>query len=490
MIDEVVNAALIGTRGAPARLLSMPEELSAVLPPQPSDPESQLLDAVACVTLFSLAGHQSHRSIAPPETCAADRWKECSASAAVILTHALEAQFQPLLTEWLELASRARRRPPHILLPKLLDASAAITALQPLVSAVIDERGRWLTQFNASWQFTSQTFQPADDIWQTGSTPQRAELLRSIRQADPAKALELIGTTWQDDGADDRTLWVSCLLPNLSDTDEDFLESCLDDRSSRVREVAADLLARLVHSKFTARMIDRLRPLISFSPGTTGQLLKLKRATKASLDVRLPDAFDKSMQRDGMTEKPKETLGPKQWLLQQIISNVPLTFWTNEFGVPPVALVESLPNEFATVFIRGWLAALSHSPVPEWIEPLITASKSEIQIDDSVWRAVPTQQRAHVLQAMLKTSSAQSLDLPKLLDAWRPLDEHVSQVLLDKIDQRLILYHDVYYWLHPRTLQTFETSLARQDNSENRRKLDQALTVLSWRRELHKELST
>ncbi len=139
----------------------------------------------------------------------------------------------------------------------------------------------------------------------------------------------------------------------MSDADEDFLDACLDDRSGRVREAAAGLLSRLSNSKLVARMIARLEPLVTFIPGSPSSLLKLKRGSKPRIDLNLPAAFDKSMQRDGISEKPSDSLGPKQWWLLQMISCVPLDHWTQKLNASPEALIESIPKEFESVFVAA-----------------------------------------------------------------------------------------------------------------------------------------
>src|SRR5262249_25971781 len=155
------------------------------------------------------------------------------------------------------LARIAQCRVPHRLLPSLLDAAAAKKELRPVVSAVVDERGRWLMQFNSRWKFASSSSVAVEDVWLEGNRQQRSEILRSVRDQEPAKARVLVESSWKDDAADERAEWVGQMLVGLDATDEPFLESCLDDRSSKVREAAADLLARLPESAFVQRMVQR-----------------------------------------------------------------------------------------------------------------------------------------------------------------------------------------------------------------------------------------
>jgi hypothetical protein len=172
-----------------------------------------------------------------------------------------------------------------------------------------------------------------------------------------------------------------------------------------------------------------------------------------------------------------------------MIAGVPLSFWTTDFNAPPATLIDAAPDEFSTVFIRGWLASLSRTAIAEWIKPLIAAANSEIHIDENVLHIVPVQQRSAVLPTLLKATDGKRLDLPKLLEAWRPLDESVSRILLSELDLRMILQYDLFFYLHPSTLAVFEAKLNQQEIPEHPRKIDQAFSIIALRRELHKELS-
>ena len=489
MIDELLSAALLGTRGSGARVPALPDDLSAALPTAESDAATYLLDAGAAATLFTRAGAKPRSGIALPEVCPADRWPECSNRAADILAQILTGSGEELLMEWLVLAAAAARRAPHRLLTRLLDAAAARRALQPAVSAVIDERGRWLMQFNPRWQFASPTTAEPEQIWQLGNRPQRAAALREVRETNSALARELIAATWQDDGADERVDWVACLALGLSDDDEALLETCLDDRSSRVREAAAGLLARLPNSKFVSRMIERVTPLLAFTPGTAGKLLKLKRPTKPNLEVTLPAEFDKAWQRDGIGEKPTTKIGQKQWWLQQMLGCVPLEHWTRVFGAPADDIVQAAPDDFGTMLREAWLTSYARRPAEDWTAPLVCGEQSTVAWDPELLRAVPAQQRAAVLQALLNRAAQQGYALlTRLVQAWRPLDESVSRTLLDAYDAATIVSCELPLHIDVATLADLEKKLlAAGDAPELRRRLDQALSVIALRRDMHRE---
>ncbi len=204
MSEELISTALLGTRGTAIRLPSLPDGLAASLPGGSDNSETHFLDPAGAATLYPRAGARTRIGIAGPETCPPDRWRECPTRAADILAQVFAGGLQPLLAEWLQLAQSRNIRPPHRLLPKLLDAAAAKRALQPAISTVIGERGHWLMQFNENWQFSRTSNQSPDDAWHIGNRQQRAEALRTVRQIDAAAARGMIAATWKDDSAEER----------------------------------------------------------------------------------------------------------------------------------------------------------------------------------------------------------------------------------------------------------------------------------------------
>jgi hypothetical protein len=490
LFDELVSTALLGTRVSEGRLPTFPADLAAALPSSPQDAEHRFLDATAAATLYLRAGRIARQGIEPPEPAAADRWSECSPRAGDILAQSLEDRFAPLLGEWLQLARAAQVRPPHRLLPQLLDVAAAKRLLQFDVSQVIDERGRWLMKFNPRWQFANQSQEPSEEAWHIGNRSQRSEALLLARFSGGAKAREWIAATWKADAADERMEWVKILEIGLSDEDEDFLETCLDDRSSRMREAAADLLARLPNSRLVRRMTERVASLIEFTAAKQGKLLKLKLGTKAQLQVKLPEEFDAAMLRDGMYEKPNRTLGPKQWWLLQMLGCVPLDYWTRAYRTTPVELIAAAPGEHKSLFLQGWLTALSRRPAVEWIEPLLANAGKDFPLDSEVFRAIPADERVKALEIILARTESNSVELHRAMEAWRPFDEVVSWMLLDRFDVPTILSYDAPFYLHPGTLAALEARLVKEaEKHEHRRPVEQAILTVTLRQNLHKEFA-
>lgn len=383
MFDDLVKDALAGTAQGTGEAAWPQGPLADAIKSLPeSTPELALLDKAALVSGYERCGRKSFEISPKPEPCAADVRPECSRPSAAALERLLSEPQSPatkqLSNEWLHLADRAGVRIPHRLLPRVLDLAARDKTLVDAVVAVIDERGRWLTQFNPQWQFAAKQGAGDDSatIWQTGNRDQRQAVLKQLRRTDPASARGLVEATWQSDTADDRAVFIETLAEALGPADEVFLESALDDRSKRVRAAAAELLAALPSSGFSRRMADRVSAFLKFNPGQAGGFLK--RGRPATLDISLPpEPFDAAWARDGMAEKPAEKIGVRQWWLRQMVAYVPLAEWTARWKTSPdecVAAAKTVAGDFGGLILEAWAQAARRSRDADWISALVLAA--------------------------------------------------------------------------------------------------------------------
>jgi hypothetical protein len=381
VLDELVKQALVGTgRAAPA--LPHVEGLlgDALRAFDAEPPEAKLLAAGAVLSQYEACGRVPVSQTPPVAPAAPDARPACSPRAGDLLAMTLSMTNTPakqaLLGEWLALANAAKRRVPHRLLPALLEYGVSYRVLRESIANAADARGAWLMSLNPRWRFAAGAIEHADPqaIWETGTPEQRASAVRRLRESHSAGARQLIESTWKQDGADERARFVEAMRVSLSSEDEPFLEAALDDRSKQVRTAAAELLARLPGSAFVKRMIGRAEPLLQFTPGAAGALLRKGKPPK--LDVTLPpEKFDTSWQRDGITEKPEERMGQRQWRLVQVLSNVPPAHWSAKWDAEPAAIVAAaVANEHADKLLLAWTRAAARHPDPLWVAALLRAT--------------------------------------------------------------------------------------------------------------------
>ncbi len=327
-----------------------------------------LYDLAFTTSITAKIGRKPPLDPNPPEPpCEPDAIPPCGRDAARRLLDMIAGNQDIYIKEWLQILKRSGKRVLEGAVAPLLARGVKNKQLQPDIREAIGERGRWLAARNPDWSYavvSRSGESDCDEKWRTGSRDERIAALEALHESEPARALELLQSTWKTESADDRARFVAALRTGLSMSDEPFLESTLDDRSANVRREAAGLLARLVESRYCGRMIERLKPLVSWSWG------KLK--------LELPGAIEPSMFRDGLGETPEgkanraAAIGDRSGLLQAIVAVCPIGFWTEKFEVEAAKIVRAgLKSEHADALRRGWCASAARAADLAWAEALL-----------------------------------------------------------------------------------------------------------------------
>ncbi|EST39349.1 hypothetical protein N566_02545, partial [Streptomycetaceae bacterium MP113-05] len=280
-------------------------------------------------------------------------------------------------------ANRHGYRPPHALLPALLDAARARTDLRAQTLAFGGPRARWLARLNADWRFARRdtggaTIDAPPDrvLWEEGLFAERVALLGFLRKREPATGLDLLQSTWTTERAEDRLMFLDALRDGLSPDDEEFLERALGDRSRTVRATAAELLSGLPGSALAARMAVRARSCVT--PDRTGATDHAAGATGvvgAGIAVEAPHECDPAMQRDGIVPRPPSGRGERSWWLGQIVEATPLDTWTGCFrGRTPAGIV-ALPvaDGWREDLHAAWCRAAVRQRDVAWARALVGA---------------------------------------------------------------------------------------------------------------------
>ncbi|HET7460014.1 MAG TPA: DUF5691 domain-containing protein [Longimicrobium sp.] len=379
--NGLLRAALLGTAHTPPPPAPADgSPLSRALAAAPAaSPEAALLAAAALLATHRRAARVPVRDDRPlPAPAEAETAPPCPPLAARHLAMMLAGSYREALPEWMDAAARAGYVIPPELLPALLDAAARHPALPALVGA----RGRWLAAQRPEWALaavpvaTESGETGADGAdheaeWQTLPADARPGLLARVRGRDPARGLALLRSTWAQEAPRERAALLQALAAGLSMDDEPFLEAALDDRRKEVRSAAAGLLARLAGSRLVARMTERARRWLVITPAKTGLLARVTGGGAVSLEVHLPDACDKAMERDGIGAKPPHGVGERAWWLAQALAAVPPRTWSDAGGAAPAELIGAArKTEWRDVVVMGWTAAAVRHRDAEWAQPL------------------------------------------------------------------------------------------------------------------------
>ncbi|MEL7989925.1 DUF5691 domain-containing protein [Streptomyces albidoflavus] len=306
-----------------------------------------------------------------------------------------------LLPQWLATALRQGFAAPHDLLPALLDAARARTDLRPAALAFAGPRALWLARLNPAWRFALRgvpggaagTPAPEDAegvarLWEEGLFAERVALLGTLRERDPARARELLATTWRTERAEDRLLFLDSLRAGLGEADEPFLDEALADRSRNVRSTAAELLSALPGSALAGRMAERAASCVSLA--LTGE---------PRITVEAPHECDAGMERDGVAAKPPANRGERSWWFGQLVEAAPLATWPARLGGRTPEEVVALPVDegWQSELHGAWCRAAVRQRDAAWSRALLGAPGSPVADGPG---AVSLAERAQLLGAL------------------------------------------------------------------------------------------
>jgi hypothetical protein len=397
MWTEIVNTALIGCERKPLSLNRPEDKLGELLAQlDQHDREGALLGAAAVVSLYERAGSLPLKDTQPlPGASEVDNTKRCSERAITHLGMMLLGEYQKLLPEWLAKLAWSGQRIPEELLPPLLELGRIREQFRESILPVLGVRGHWLMAQNPVWDYAIAGID--EKLWETGSRNERRIFFEGMRKRDAARARELLKSTWAQESPEDRISFLEEFENGLSLDDEAFLESALDDRLKAVRSRAADLLARLPESALCRRMLDRVRPLLTF---------KLNRLKRKTIEVSLPEVCDKGMKRDGIDLKHKpQDIGEKAWWLVEMLNRIPPRVWSEESGWTINDLITvAIRSEWKRELLGGWSLAAGLYRDVEWAEALLAEPIESDQAAAGLFYILPKPRQESFLIEFLKTN--------------------------------------------------------------------------------------
>ncbi|HKQ75740.1 MAG TPA: DUF5691 domain-containing protein [Blastocatellia bacterium] len=493
---EIINAALIGCERKSLSLNPRADKLGGLLAQlDQNDREGALLGASVLVSHYERAGALPLKDSQPlPEACDADDAPRCGDRAATHLALMLRGEYQEHLQEWLAEAAAAGRRAPEELLPQLLELGRMREWLREEIAQALGARGRWLQSQNPSWNFVIGEID--ETLWETGRLDQRMGFIGALRKKDPARARELLESSWEKESPKDRSSFLSMFKKGLSRDDEAFLEWTLDDKRKEVRQEAADLLARLPGSALRQRMFERARPLLTF---------KLSRLKRKEIEVKLPEKLDKSMQRDGVEPKPAHrAIGEKAWWLQQTLGSIPPKVWSQESAWPISALIEAAKrSDWKDVLLDGWSQAAARSADAEWADALLAETFEQTDAVYLFYVLPPARQESFIIELLKKHPSLHTTKpaYKYIRSCRRQWGEALSRAVID-----ILLRHpstagsDNVWWpvftndigrlidqsLIPETISRFTS--ATNPPAQRAPAIEQFLNFIQFRHEMLKEI--
>jgi len=267
------------------------------------------------------------------------------------------------LEEFLQLMHTSGKTIAPLFIPILLELALTDGAIRGFILPLIGERGKWLVGQNPKWAVH---FAPAQlDSWETASLEERLFIFHQLRINQPQEALALLTKDWAELESKNKGAFLSKMQTGLSNSDESFLEDCLYETRKEIRQLAANLLARLPNSALSQRMWERIQDFVQ---------IKKNQLKKEQAIITLPDNIDETMLRDGIDPRHQwKSGGLKASRLGQMIAVVPPKRWEKEFSKKPVELIQLfLQSDWAVLFLQAFSQAAILHQDQEWMEAILS----------------------------------------------------------------------------------------------------------------------
>ena len=408
----LLRTALLGTRQS--------GETIPIFPATDESPERQLLLAAGTLTLMRKAGHLPARPAGPALAPAPPELLPVIGPKGTDYLHQMlvNGLHLELLPDYLtRLAGRDHLVPPALLGPLLRHANHSAET-RAVLGPVLGSRGHWLASLNPEWARLADkigTDDPAEaeaSAWETGTLPQRLTWLSGHFAQAPDEARALLLTSLPTEPAKTQETLLELLGQHLHPDAEPVLEALLKTRRQEVRRMAAALLVQIPGAALTERLWTRAGPLLS----TRRNLLGLGKAT---LEISLPEAWDKSWLADGLEEKSTHftylappagqatTVGAGAARLANLLAWVPVDRWTSPLNATPAELLaRALASDWAVPVLSAWAeSAVLHRSrafatafLQLWLAEGPRLTQAGIQL--APWKLVallPTEEQQHLL---------------------------------------------------------------------------------------------
>ncbi len=353
-----------------------PQEWQSLGLSQDEEPGRVLMKALVLSHIKSRAGKKSrslptiiNHSSQPPD-------RELSSMAALFLESILEGSFSGALGEFLQLSRTKQKTIPAYLLTELMpmveDGALSWSDLQPLLS----DQAYVLLGMHPSWKKYAADTHPAD--WTSTDVEKRIAYLTFLRSVQADEALQMLQTNWEAEPTILKVKFLKVLKEELSPTDENFLEQCLDDADESVRKQAATLLALLPESALSVRLFEYV--FAFFEEMDDGRL-----------KVHFPQKADDYWAHTGLQNKRKKH--PFQShpaaLLGQLIGYLHPSYWCTFFNASPDECLAYIEASALTVFLqRGLINAVLLHEEQDWANIMARRLFSEKSSDRSSYSAV------------------------------------------------------------------------------------------------------
>ncbi|AYQ32386.1 DUF5691 domain-containing protein [Runella sp. SP2] len=289
------KTALLGTERHPLATEALPASIQEILAKSnKNDAEGYFLKAAALLYNYNRAG-QNPSKITLPNLALEDAETSTFCPPKTVALWKKVLDLSPANPYLLELLLQNCHQKNWVLTDDLLVNALSNTPKQllPQLHLLLGVRGKWLAQFNETWQITDVSMSITQ--WEEGKPTERKAFLSELRRQNPAEALSLLAQAWPNESAKDRKSLLSTLKVGLSANDEPFLEQIHEELTKNLTSpkpvtleaihLINELRLSIQGSPFGKEVAEQIAKCITKKKG----LLSAIGFSSANYQLQLPD---------------------------------------------------------------------------------------------------------------------------------------------------------------------------------------------------------
>ena len=303
------KTALLGTERHPLATEALPASIQGILSKSnKNDAEGYFLKAAAVLYNYNRAG-KNPAKITLPNLALEDAETSTYCPPKTVALWKKVLDLSPANPYLLELLLQNCHQKQWVLTDDLLVNALNNTPKQllPQLHLLLGVRGKWLTQFNESWQITDASLSITQ--WEEGKIAERKAYLSELRLQNPAEALSLLAQAWPSESAKDRKSLLSTLKIGLSANDEPFLEEIHNELTKNLTSpkpvtletihLINELRLSIQGSRFGKEVAEQMTKCITKKKG----LLSAIGFSSANYQLQLPESETSFWNGDEMNRR-------------------------------------------------------------------------------------------------------------------------------------------------------------------------------------------
>ena len=337
--EPLIHTALLGTDKRQLKKEDVPAHLATTLELIEQSAlykEESFLQVATILANYRKCGvmplHEEAITITKAET---EERAYANATTHQVLKDILAEESPALVGYWLQVCDHFKLVVQPELIPALLELGAKHKVWQPLVISCTGKRGEWLSSFNHRWQFNPK--ESEDELWHRGTGEQRRQVLQTLRAKEPAKAREWLQEAWPQENANTKANLLGQLSINVSNEDKEWLESLLTEKSSKVKEVALELLKRIP----TSEIVQQYRHLVQQAVRLRKEKGLLGIGSKENLEIHSLSNEDEAIFKSGIEKLSNlKEFTDDEFIIYQLMQSVPPVNWETHLGKTPEEIIQ------------------------------------------------------------------------------------------------------------------------------------------------------